>query len=134
ARAALHEVVEATHDGEDTEREDPDTDNTDDVDAVVVATEPTEDSEQSGNDVDHQDGTGQLPRGDGGPEGAVGTGDEDEPVLGERDLEEDNLVDVTTVLGDTAVLATDVQGGQTDPGADSKDEAEQDGHTPELGQ
>lgn len=134
AGAALHEVVETTHDSEDTEGEDPNTDNTDNVDAVVGSTEPTEDGEDGGNDVDDQDGTSQLPRGNGRPEGTVGTGDEDQPVLSQGNLEEDNFVDVTSVLGDTTVLTTNVQGGQADPGTDSENDTKQDGHTPELRQ
>ncbi|TFA98674.1 hypothetical protein CCMA1212_009581 [Trichoderma ghanense] len=86
------------------------------------------------NDVDDQDGTAELPRGDGRPEGTVGTGDEDEPVLGEGDLKEDDLVNVTKVLDDTAVLATSVHGGEGNPGTDGEDSAEENGHTPELGQ
>ncbi|KAK1239494.1 hypothetical protein MKX07_008982 [Trichoderma sp. CBMAI-0711] len=86
------------------------------------------------NDVDDQDGTAELPRGDGRPEGAVGTGDEDEPVLSEGDLEEDDLINVTEVLDDTAVLATSVHGGEGNPGTNGEDSAEENGHTPELGQ
>lgn len=80
-RLAVHEVVEANtvlehvvdtaHDAEDTEREDPDTDNGHDRGLAVL--EPTEDGEESGDDVDNEDGTSQLPRGKRGPEGAIGT-------------------------------------------------------------
>jgi hypothetical protein len=131
--AALHEVVETTHDGEDAEREDPDTDDGNDAGLLVVL-EPSEDTEQGGEDVDDQDGAGELPRRDRGPEGTVGTGDEDEPVLSEGDLQEQDLVDVTLVLDDTTVARSDKHGGEGDPGTDSQDNTEQDGHTPELGQ
>jgi hypothetical protein len=131
--AALHEVVETTHDGEDTEGEDPDTDNGNDAGLLVVL-EPSEDTEQGGEDVDDQDGAGKLPRGDGRPEGTVGTGDEDQPVLSEGDLEEENLIHVTEVLDDTTVGATNVHGGEGNPGTNGQDNTEQDGHTPELGQ
>lgn len=70
--AVLQHVVEATHDAEDAEREDPDTDHGDDRSLLLVL-EPTEDGEERGEDVDDQDGAGQLPRGERGPEGAVGT-------------------------------------------------------------
>ena len=60
--------------------------------------------------------------------------DEDEPVLGERDLEEDDLVHVTKVLDDTAVRPVGVHGGNSNPGADGEDNAEEDRHAPELGQ
>ncbi|CAG9938832.1 unnamed protein product [Clonostachys rosea f. rosea IK726] len=132
--ASLHEVVETTHDGEDTEGVDPDTDNTSDVGAVVRATEPTEDGEEGSEDIDDEDGTSQLPRRNGRPEGTVGTGDEDQPVLSKGDLEEDNLIDITVVLSDTTVVVTGSEhGGEGNPGTDGKDETEENGHTPELG-
>ncbi|CAH0059372.1 unnamed protein product [Clonostachys solani] len=131
--ASLHEVVETTHDGEDTEGVDPDTDNTGDVGAVVRATEPTEDGEEGSEDIDDEDGTGQLPRRNGGPEGTVGTGDEDQPVLSKGDLKEDNLIDITVVLSDTSVVvASSEHGGEGNPGTNGKDETEENGHTPEL--
>jgi hypothetical protein len=132
ASAALHEVVKTTHDAEDTEGEDPDTDNTHNVSAL--ADKPTEDSEESGQDIDNQDGAGELPRGKRRPEGAIGTGDEDQPVLSERDLEEDNFIDGTLVLSDTTVLTTDEHGSEGNPGTGSQDNTEKDGHTPKLGQ
>ncbi|CAH0001869.1 unnamed protein product [Clonostachys byssicola] len=131
--ASLHEVVETTHDGEDTEGVDPDTDNTSDVGAVVRATEPTEDGEEGSEDVDDKDGTSQLPRRNGGPEGTVGTGDKDQPVLSKGDLEEDNLIDITVVLSDTTVVVTGSEhGGEGNPGTNGKDETEENRHTPEL--
>jgi hypothetical protein len=132
AGAALHEVVETTHDTEDTERENPDTDNSDN--AGLATNEPTEDTEEGGKDIDDQDGAGKLPRGNGGPEGTVGTGDEDQPVLSKRDLEEENLVDLTEVLDNTTILRVGVHGGKSDPGTDSQDDTEKNGHTPELGE
>ncbi|KAF3060281.1 hypothetical protein CFAM422_011359 [Trichoderma lentiforme] len=131
ASASLEEVVETTHDGEDTEGENPDTNNSDN--AGLLADEPTKDTEEGGNDVDNQDGTAELPRRNGRPERTVGTGDEDQPVLSEGDLKEDDLVDVTEVLDDTTVLATSVHGGEGNPGTDGEDGSEENGHTPELG-
>ncbi|VUC35121.1 unnamed protein product [Clonostachys rosea] len=131
--ASLHEVVETTHDGEDTEGVDPDTDNTSDVGAVVRAAEPTEDGEEGSQDIDDEDGTSELPRGDGGPERTVGTGDEDQPVLSKGDLKEDNLIDITIVLSDTTIVVTSGEhGGEGNPGTDGKDETEENGHSPEL--
>jgi hypothetical protein len=72
-------------------------------------------------------------RGNGGPERTVGTGDEDQPVLSKRDLEEEDLVDLTEVLDDTTILRVGVHGGKSDPGTDSQDNTEKNGHTPELG-
>lgn len=128
---ALHEVVETTHDAEDTEGEDPDTDNSDD--GGVRADEPSEDTEEGGQDIDDENSAGQLPRGDGGPEGTVGTGDENQPVLSEGNLKEDDLIDVTEVLDDTTILTTNVHSGESDPGTDSEDDTEENGHTPQLG-
>jgi len=89
AGTALHEEVKTTHDGKDTEGEDPDTDNSNDAGLSVA--QPSEDTEQGCNDIDDQHGTGELPRGDGRPERTIGTSDEDQPVLGQCDLEEENL-------------------------------------------
>lgn len=132
-RGALHEVVQTTHDAEDTEGEDPDTDDGNNR-GVALVIQPAEETEEGGDDVDDQNGTAELPRGDGRPEGTVGTGDEDEPVLGEGDLKEENLIDVTEVLDNTTIVATSVHGGEGDPGTDSKDNTEEDGHAPKLGQ
>jgi hypothetical protein len=128
----LEEVVETAHDAEDTKGEDPDTDDGDD--GRLSAHEPAKEREEGGEHIDDQDGAGQLPRRDRRPEGAVGTGDEDEPVLSERDLEEEDGVHPSEVLHDTAVLALGEHGGQGDPGADGKDDTEEHGHTPELGE
>lgn len=129
---ALHQVVETTKDTEDTKGEDP---NTDDGNNGGLATnEPTEESEEGGDDVDDQDSTSELPRWDGRPEWAVGTGDEDEPVLGKGDFQEQDGVTSTEVLDDTTGLTASEHGGKGDPGADSEDDTEENGHTPELGQ
>ena len=141
ALATLEEIVDTAHDAEDTEGEDPDTDDSDD--AGLATNEPTEDTEEGGEDVDNQDSTRQLPRGNGRPEGTVGTGDEDQPVLGKRDLEEEDLVADTEVLDDTTADTLTIvertvlvreHGGEGDPGTDGQDDTEKDGHTPELGQ
>ncbi|PMB73754.1 hypothetical protein BM221_001179 [Beauveria bassiana] len=129
---ALHEVVETTHDGKDTERENPDTDNGNNGGLAVL--EPSKDTEESGNDIDNQNGARQLPRGNGRPERSVGTGDEDEPVLSEGDFEEENLINVTEVLDDTTVAVVGKHSGEGNPGTDSQDNTKENGHAPELGQ
>jgi len=139
ADGALEEVVDTTHDAEDTEGENPDTDDGDDT--GLTTDEPTEETEEGSNDIDDQNGAAELPRRNRRPEGTVGTGDEDEPVLSQGDLEEEDLVENTEVLDDTAVLISlrvavvvDKHGGKGDPGTDSKNDTEKDGHTPKLGQ
>lgn len=130
--AVLEDVVDTTHDAEDTEGEDPDTDNG--HNGGLSTNEPTEDTEESGNDIDDENSAGELPRRNGGPERTVGTSDEDQPVLSQGDLKEDDLIETTKVLDDTTVLAVGVHGSDSDPGADSQDNTKQDGHSPELGQ
>lgn len=141
ALAALEEVVDTTQNAEDTEGEDPDTDDGDN--GGLTTNEPTEDTEEGGDDVDDENSTAKLPRRDGGPERTVGTGDEDEPVLGQGDLEEENLVTDTKVLDDTTAdtltgsvgkVLVGEHGGESDPGADGENAAEKDGHAPKLGQ
>lgn len=133
ALAARHQVVDTSHDTEDTEREDPDTDNGDNG-SLVTTLEETPDGEAGSEDIDDQDGASELPRGDGRPERTVGSGNEDQPVLSKGDLEEENLVHVTEVLHDTTIGTLSVHGSEGDPGTDSKDYSKDNGHSPELGQ
>lgn len=95
---------------------------------AAAAREPAEDAEEDGQDVDGGDGTDELE----GGEGVEATGDEDEPVLGEGDLEEENLLDGTVVVDDTTL--GDVHGTAENPGAGSEERAENDGDNPDLGQ
>jgi hypothetical protein len=142
ADAVLEKVVETTEDAEDTEREDVDTDNSDN--GRVAADEPTEQAEEGGDQVDADNGASKLPRRNTAPEGSIGTGDEDEPILGERDFQEDNLVADTKVLDDTSIdalsdlkragrVAVREHGGEGNPSTNGKDNTEQNGHTPEPG-
>lgn len=131
ADAVLEDVVDTAHDAEDTERENPDTDNGDN--GGLATNEPTPDTEEGSDEIDDKDGTAELPRGDRRPERTVGTGDEDEPVLSQRDLEEEDLIETTEVLDDTTVLATGVHGSDRNPGTDGKDNTEEDRHSPQLG-
>ena len=94
---------------------------------VRVTREPAEDTEESGKSIDGTDGEDKLPRG----EGLTTTGDEDEPVLSEGDLEEENLLHVTPVLDDTTV--GNVKRGVDDPGGKGKQHTEDSGDDPDLG-
>jgi hypothetical protein len=60
------------------------------------------------------------------------TGDENEPVLSEGDLEEKNLLDVTVLLDETTVGQE--HGTVHDPGADSKQDSENNRDDPDLGE
>lgn len=132
ASRALHEVVETTHDTEDTKGENPNTDDGDD--GSLSTDEETEQTEEGCDDVDNKNGTCQLPRRNRGPERTVGTGDEDQPVLSEGNLQEENLIADTKVLDDTTVFTTSEHGSEGDPSTDGKDNTEQNGHSPEFGQ
>ena len=112
----LQEVVDTSHDTEDTEGEKVDTDDSDDT--CLSTNEPTEQTEEGGHEIDDCDGTSELPTGDGAPERTVRTGDENEPVLSEGDFEEEDFIALTKVLDDTA--ARDECGGKGDPGTDGK--------------
>lgn len=118
----VQEVVDQSHDNEHSEGESPDTDNSDNVgpatvvtlsvDGGIGASEPSEETEDGGQDVDSEDGADQLPR---WPcPASVGTGDEDEPVLGKGDLQEEDSLNVSEVLDDTSVV--DVESSPHDPG------------------
>lgn len=124
----LEEVVHSTQDTEDTKGEDPDTDNSDN--GSLSRHEPTKETEESSNDIDNQNSASKLPRWDARPEWAVGTSDEDKPVLCEGDLQEQYLVADTKVLNDTTILTMDQHGSESDPGTNSKDTPKKDGHTP----
>jgi hypothetical protein len=130
ANGALHDVVETTTDAEDTEGEDPDTD--DSNNGGLTTNEPTPQTEDSGDHIDDEDGTSKLPRGDRGPERTVSSGDENQPVLSKGNLKEENGVSNTEVLDDTTVV--DKGGGEGDPGSDSKHNTKDNGHSPKLGQ
>lgn len=121
-----HHVVRTTHDTEDTEREDPGSDNSDDVSPVLR--EPAEQGETGGDDIDDEHGTSQLPRGDRRPEGTLSSGDENQPVFSQRDLQEQDTVQRTEVLDDTTLGHE--HGSKGNPGTDGQDDTENDRHTP----
>jgi len=98
---SLQQVVDTTHNAENTKGENPDTNDGDNAGMRVL--EPTKESEKGSDNVDEQDGTAQLPRWDGRPEWTVGTSDKDEPVLSQGDFEEEDFIKVTKVLNDTSI-------------------------------
>lgn len=135
------EVDDGNEDG-DTERVQPDNDDGDNVGPTIVALDgkvngvvdlrgtrqPAEETEESSHDVDTENGADELPRG----HGLATTGNEDEPVLSKGDLEEENLLDGAKVLDDTTV--GQVHGSTEDPGTEGKQDTEDDGDDPDLGQ
>ena len=138
------EVVHNGNDDSNTDGVGPDDNDSNNVDIVVdgegrtsgvlgvgllpVGSEPSEDTEQSGKDIDKEDGNDQLPRGPG----LSTTGDEDEPVLSQSNLEEENLLGRAEVLDNTTVL--EEESTTDDPGGGSKQYSEDNGDNPDLGQ
>lgn len=127
--AVLEEVIHSRTDAEDAEREDPDTDHSDDAGHFALL-EPAPNAEARGDDVNDQNGSRQLPRGNRRPERSVGAGDENEPILRQADLEENNLIHVAKVLHNTTVGAVRVHRRDRDPGTDGEDHAENHGDAP----
>lgn len=136
------DIVDDGNDDGNTDGVGPDDNDSDDVDITVdgedgvvgrvglleVSRDPAEDTEKSGQDIDDEDGANQLPRG----EGLATTGNEDQPVLSQRDLEEENLLGRTEVLDDTTVGQEE---STTDnPGSGSEESTKDDGDDPDLGQ
>ncbi|GJC95128.1 hypothetical protein ColKHC_03954 [Colletotrichum higginsianum] len=137
-----HDVVDQGHDDGNGNRVHEDDADSDEVGAAVLgqetvdgrgggglalaAGEPAEDTEEDGQDVDGGDGTDELE----GGEGLEATGDEDEPVLGQGDLEEEDLLDGAVFVDDTTV--DDVHGTAEDPGAGGEKTTEDDGDDPNL--
>ena len=90
--------------------------------------EPSEETEDGGQHVDAKDCGYE---GQGWPGGAS-SGDEDEPVLGEGDFQEDDFLDGAPVLDDAAVW--EEERGADDPGADGEEETQDDADDPDFGQ
>jgi len=124
-----HQVVSTTHDTEDTEGPDPDSDNGNDVSPVLRP--PAEQGETGGDDINDKDGTTQLPRWNRGPERTIGSGDENQPVLSQRDLQEKDTVKTTKVLNNTTLL--NEHGSQSNPSTNSQNYTKDNGHTHNLG-
>ena len=128
SNGSLHEVVKTSENAEDTERVNPDTNNGDH--GSLAMNEPTEDTEESGDDVDNEYGTRKFPRRNGRPERTIGTSDENQPVLSKRDLQEKNGINLTKVLDDTT--ATSKHGSEDNPRTNSKNDSEENRHSPKL--
>ena len=101
-----------------------------DVDGVLnnVTGQPAEDTEEGGKNIDTEDGADQLPSW----KSLKTTGDEDEPVLGEGDLQEEDALDVTVELDESTVWQE--HGTTEDPGTESEESTENDGDDPDLWQ
>jgi len=79
-----------------------------------VATQPAEDTEEGCENIDTADSADELPRGPG----LTSTSDEDEPVLSERDLEEEHSLDGSEVVNHTTV--GEEERSTHNPGTESK--------------
>ena len=137
AHAVLQQVVDTTHNTENTEWEDPNPHNCNN--AGLATNKPAENAEHCCNNVDNQYGSSQLPWGDARPERSIGSRDEDEPILGQRDLQEQDWVNLSEVLTDSAFIcgvasfgggALYEESGERNPGTSCKNNAEQDWHSP----
>jgi len=89
-------------------------------------TQPTEDSEESSENIDTEDGANELPR----RPCLVTTGDEDEPILSERHLQEEHTLDGTEVVDHTTVWHE--ERATENPGTKSKFNTENDGDDPDF--
>jgi len=139
---AVHEVVDDSNDDRDTDGVTPDDDDGDNGSVAVIrqksvagdwvgglassTAQPTEDGEEGGEDIDTEDGADELP----GWPGLTTTGDEDEPVLGKGDFEEEYTLDGTEVVDDTTV--GEEESTTDDPGTESEENTEDDGDDPDL--
>ncbi|GKT48036.1 uncharacterized protein ColSpa_08217 [Colletotrichum spaethianum] len=138
------DVVDEGHDDGDGDRVHEDDANGDEVGAAVLGQEavdgrgggglatatrePAEDAEKNRQNVDGGDGANELE----GGEGLEATGDEDEPILGQGDLEEEDLLDGAVLVDDATV--DNVHGTAEDPGTHGEETAENDGDDPDLGE
>lgn len=111
-----HQDVGTAQDAEDAKGPDPDSYDRDNVGPVLGP--PAKEGETSGDNVDNQYCAGQLPRRQRGPEWTFGSGDENQPVFGQGDLKEQDAVNGTKVLDDTALLHE--HGGQGDPSTNGR--------------
>jgi len=137
---AVEQVVDDSNNDRDADRVSPNHDNSDDVGPAVaalvhvvgrvvdrrVAGQPAEETEDRRQGIHTEDREDELPW----RPGLAATRDEDEPVLGQRDLEEQDLLHGAEVLDDAAVR--EVQRAADDPGAEREEHAEDDGDDPDL--
>jgi len=140
---ALEDVIDNGDENRDTDGISPDHDDGDDISPAVIRVaelvmgrgihrpaassgEPTKETEQSSEDVDSKNGADQLPRGPRLPAASH----EDEPVLRQRDLQEQHLLDGPEVLYDAAVAQ--VQGAAHDPRTRRQEDAQYHADHPDL--
>jgi hypothetical protein len=131
----VEEIVDDSDDNGNTNGVSPDDNDGDNVDPSVItepavdrrgvrlvrlARHPSEDGEDSGQSVDTENGNDELERG----EGLATTGNEDQPVLGKRNLKEKDGLDSTEVLDDTTVV--EEESATDDPGTESEQKTEDD--------
>jgi len=138
----VEKVVDHGDDDSHTDGVGPDNDDGDNIDPAVGtevvggvgvrlvrgAREPTEETEDGSHDIYTEDGEHKLER----RPGLATTGNEDEPVLSEGDFKEEDLLDGTKVLDDTAVGKE--ESTTNDPGTESEQYTEDNGDEPDLGQ
>jgi hypothetical protein len=138
----VQEVVDNGDDDGDTDGVGPNDDNSDDIHPAVLALvegglgvslvesagQPTEQTEESSNDIDSKDGADKL---EGRPCFTT-TRNEDEPVLGKGNFEEEDFLHIAKVLDDTTVGQE--HGATDDPSAKSENYTEHDGDDPDLWQ
>lgn len=138
---AVHQVVDDGDDDGDTDGVAPDDNNGDNIDPAITTLleggrgigdlgfsgQPAEDTEDGSEDIDTEDGGDEL---EGRP-GLSTTGDEDEPVLSEGNLEEEDFLHGAEVLDDTTVGKE--EGTADDPCAKSEEYTEDDRDDPDLG-
>ena len=139
----VEEVIDNSADDDDTDGVSPDNDGGDDRGVAVVGEEPVvvvwiaclsksiaqpaEDTEESGEHINTEDGSDQLP----GWPGVASAGDEDEPIFCERDFQEKYALDGTEVADNTAVGKE--HGTADNPGTESKEYTQNDRDNPDLG-
>lgn len=121
-----HQVVSTTHDTEDTKRPNPGSDNSNNVSPVLRP--PTKQGETSGNDINNQDSTRQLPRWNRRPEWTLSSSNENQPIFSLRNLQEQNTIQTTKVLNNTTLWQQ--HGSQSNPRTDSQNYTQDNGHTP----
>lgn len=94
--------------------------------AATAARQPAKETKDCCQDIDHENGAYELPR---GPRLAT-SGDENQPVLRQGNLQEEDLLNGAKVLNDTTVGQE--HGTTDDPGSDSKQKAQNNTDDPDL--
>jgi len=132
----VKEVVDNSDDDDNTNGVTPNNDDSDDARMSILGKKtsmigwvtlltsssgkPSKDTEEGREDVDTKDSSNKLPRGPG----FTATGDEDKPILSERDFQEEYTLDGTEVLNDTTVWQE--HRATNDPGSEGEKYTEDD--------